>query len=255
MSWALRRRLIIIGLVAAVLAAGLTAFFFTTIHQAPSCTDQKQNQGEEGIDCGGPCSYLCSESQAAPSVRFVRPVSPSPGRTDVIAYVDNPNSGSAAKDVPFTIELYDSANVVIAKKDGTMDLPPSATVPVFVPNLFSGSQTVARAFLTFDIPEHLWYRYQDARIVPTVTDVQLADGDAPRVTAVAHNPSAQTLGTTAFIATIFDGEGNAMAASRTVAVSIPPQGTAPLVFTWPSPFPSAASRIEVVPVVPLPSAP
>lgn len=255
MSWALRRRLIIIGLIAAVIAAALAAFFFVSIRKAPSCVDQKQNQQEEGIDCGGPCTYLCSASQSDPSVRFVRPVSPVPGRTDVIAYVDNPNSSSAAKDVPFTIELYDASNVVVAKKEGTVDLPPGATVPVFVPNLFSGSQVVARAFLTFDMPEHLWYRYQDTRVLPNVTDVLLSGGDAPRVTAIAHNPSAKPLRNTVFIATLFDAEGNAMAASRTVAVSIPPQGATSLVFTWPSAFAGLASRIEVVPVVPLPPAP
>ncbi len=252
MSWALRRRLIVIGLIAAVIAGALSYLYFGYIRSAPSCMDHTQNHGEEGIDCGGTCTYLCTASESAPSVRFVRPVSPAPGRTDVIAYVDNPNTNAAAKDLHFTVELYDAQNVLVAKKDGALDLPPAATVPVFIPNLATGNAQVAHAFLTLDTPEHEWYRYQDTRTIPTVSDVSLTPGQEPRITAVAHNPSARPIDSTVFVVTLFNGEGNAIAASRTVA-SLPAQGTAQLVFTWPNPFPGDVSRVEVNPVVPLPS--
>ncbi len=251
MTWASRRRLIISGLLIAVLAFLLGLFYFTTIRTAPSCLDQKQNQDEEGVDCGGSCLYVCTESQAQPSVRFVRTVSPIEGRTDVIAYVDNPNPGVAANDLPITIELYSPTNTVVAKKTGTVDLPPAATVPVFIPNFFSGYETVARAFITFDTPYHLWYRYRDSRVIPEVKDVRVEEGREPRVFARVMNPSPTALKEVPFVVTIFDREGNAIAASRTIAPSIPARGTTDIVFTWPSTFQGLVSRVEVLPVVPL----
>jgi hypothetical protein len=255
MSWALRRRLIIIGLIAAVIALLGGVFYFTTVRSAPSCIDGKQNQGEEGIDCGGTCSYFCSASQAAPATRFVRAVSPSAGRTDVIAYIDNPNASSAASGLHYTIELYSPTNTIVAKKEGTVDLPPSSTVPVFVPNFFSGSATVARAFITFDTPTHLWYRYEDARVVPKVSNIVLTGGEMPRVRAIAVNATTVPLKNVVFIVTVFDETGDAIAASQTIAPSIPAQGSAPLVFTWPTPFLKPVGRIEVIPVIPLPLVP
>jgi hypothetical protein len=255
MTWAARRRFTIIAIIVGFVIVTLGAFAFFTFHQAPSCRDNRQNQQEEGIDCGGPCAYVCTASEAAPSVRFVRAVSPTPGRTDMIAYVDNPNDTVAAQGLHYNVELYSSTNTVIAKGEGTVDLPPASTVPVFVPNFYTGSQEVARAFITFDTPQHLWYRYQDTRVLPQIGDVVITTGDMPRITATAVNPSATALKGTAFIVTVFDAEGNAIAASQTVAPTIAPHGAVPLVFTWPAPLSAIASRVEVVPVVPLPTAP
>jgi hypothetical protein len=253
MSWAMRRRLIIIGGIAAVIAIALGVFYFTTIRVAPSCTDNKQDQNEEGVDCGGTCTYLCTPSQQPVAVQFVRALSPVPGRTDVIAYIDNPNASSAAKDLHFTIELYSSTNTVIAKKEETVDLPPNSTVPVFVPNFFSGSQDVARAFITFDTPQHLWYRYQETRTLPKVAGIQIAQGATPRIAATAANSSPVAMTNVVFVVTVFGEDGNAIAASRTIAPTIPAQGTASLIFTWPQPFSAPVSRVEVIPITALPT--
>lgn len=248
MTWAMRRRLIIIGILAAVLAGVLATLYFTLIRQAPSCFDNKLNQNEEGIDCGGSCPYYCEISQAAPSVRFVRPVSSVSGRTDVIAYIDNPNPTAAAKSLHYTIELYSPTNSVVAKKEGWVDLPPAATVPVFMPDFFSGSAEVARAFLTFDTPQHLWLRTNYSPALPRIKDSKLEESEMPRITALAMNPTAVPMKDISFIVTVFDGAGNAMGASRTVVPSIPAQGDARIIFTWPAPFPSTVARIEILPV-------
>jgi hypothetical protein len=251
MTWAMRRRLIILGIIAGFIALALGIFYFTTIRTAPSCMDEKQNQDEEGIDCGGSCAYYCTESQAAASVKFVRPLTPTPGRTDVIAYIDNPNGTAAANDLHFTVELYSPTNTVVAKKEGMVDLPPASIVPVFIPDFFSGSQAVARAFITFDTPKHLWFRSAGKAVSPQVTDVRFGELDMPRVSAIATNPSAYALSNVTFIVTLFDKEDTAIGASRTVVPSIPAHGSVPLVFTWPSSFSVGVARIEVVPVVSL----
>jgi hypothetical protein len=252
MTWAMRRRFIILGIIAAVVFVALGVLYFTLFHQAPSCTDQKQNQDEEGIDCGGSCVYFCTVSQAAPAVRFVRPLMPVPGRTDVVAYVDNPNGNAAANDLHYTVELYSPTNTIVGKQEGTVDLPPSSSVPIFIPDFYSGYEAVARAFITFDTPDQLWFRYRDARILPRVSAVQYGELDMPRVRALAENPSESPMKNVLFIVTLFDREGTAIAASRTIAPAIAPHETVELVFTWPASFPGTVSRIEVVPVIPLP---
>jgi hypothetical protein len=251
--WGSRRQTLILLIIAIVIGAGVALTLIATLYHAPSCTDNKQNQGEEGIDCGGPCTYLCTAGESAPYVEFVRQLSPSPGRTDVIAYVENRNATAAAKGAKYTITLYGTDNLVVAQKSGTVDLPPKALVPIFVPNFYSGYQTVARAFLEFDDASFKWYRYEDTRPVLPATDITLAQaGAAPRVTANIGNPTALPLFRIPVVVTVFDADGNAIAASASVLPQIPAMGTAPAIFTWNAAYSASAAREDVVPIVPLP---
>src|SRR3989344_5262733 len=183
MSWASKKRTFVVGGMLAIGIGIVAIVLVATLYDVPSCTDGVENQGEDGADCGGPCAYLCRASVAAPSVRFVRQLTLSSGRTDVIAYIDNPNPLAAAKGARFSIELYGPDNVIVATKEGTVDLPPSSTVPVFVPEFFSGHQRVARAFLIFDDESLHWFRLAETPATPSVSDISVETGDAPRVRA------------------------------------------------------------------------
>lgn len=252
MSWASRRQFIIISLICAVLVALVAAVAIAIFYDTPSCTDRKQNQDETGIDCGGSCARLCVAETRSPSVTFVRPLLVGQGRTDVIAYVENPNRTAAANDARFTIELYDTDGIVVAKKARTVDLPPGATVPVYIPNVFSGNLTIARAFLTFDPASLVFVKYTDQRIVPQYNnDAQMLGVDAPRITASFSNPSAILLRDIPVVATVFDASGNAIAATQTLLAELPPQGTAQATFVWNEPFSAPPARIDVAPIVEL----
>jgi len=253
MSWASRRRTFVVGGVLAILIGVIAVVLVATLYDVPSCTDSTRNQGEDGIDCGGPCAYLCRASVAAPSVRFVRQLALSGGRTDVIAYIDNPNPLAAARGARFSIELYGPDNVILATKEGVVDLPPSSTVPVFVPEFFSGYQHVARAFLIFDEESLHWFRLSEKPIVPSVTDITLETGETPRVRANLGNAGSRPVYDVVAVATAFDASGNAIAASRTVIALIAAHGAAEAVFTWNESFSALPARVEVVPVVPLAS--
>jgi len=252
MSWASRRQWLIISIIAAVVIALVAVTLIATFYKAPSCTDHAQNQGETGIDCGGPCPYLCSVDQIEPSAEFVRQLSPAPGRTDVVAYIDNKNADAAAKDAPFTITLYGPDNIVVAKKSGDVDLPAKSRVPLFVPNFYSGYQSVARAFIQFSTTSIAWYHETEAPTILPVSNVLLSGTDAPRITADVSNPTALPLLSIPVIATVFDADNNVIAASRTVLEQIPPMGSAPAVFTWNAPFSVSPAREEVIPLAPLP---
>lgn len=254
MSWATKRRFIIIAIITAVLVVigGIIAFF--SFHDAPTCTDGKMNQDETGIDCGGVCSRICAPDATLPSASFVRAVPGPTGRTDVVAYLENANANAAARAVKFRIELYASDRTVIAERTGVADLPPSSVTPIYLPNFYSGSEPVAQAFLSFDEGSIDWFEYSDTRIVPEIESaVQGGSETAPRVLARVSNPSAATIPATKLIAVVFDTQGNAMAASQTILPELPGGGSATATFTWTEAFSGAVSRIDVRPVVPLPA--
>jgi len=254
MGWASRRRLIILTIVVVIIVAILAIFSATIFYKAPSCSDEVQNQGEVGIDCGGPCAYLCTEQVHQPTILFTKSISNGVGRTDVIASVENVNAGVAAKNVPYTVTLYGASQVFVQEVSGTLDLPPAATVPVYVPGIASGNQKVIRAFLSIASTSPKWFSMpSDTRAKPIVSNTSLVGTDAvPRVDAVLTNSSAVDMTNVQVIVFIHSASGDIIAASKTIVPTIPAQGQATATFTWNGPFSSTPAAIEVMPVISLP---
>ncbi len=138
MNWASGRRLIILAfvLLLALIVAGAAAYF--ALNKAPSCTDGKMNGGETGIDCGGPCARQCTADVQAPTVSFAVPIQVG-SRTDLVAYVVNQNRDAAAKGAKFHVEFRDASGNLLATKDGTIDLLPGSTAPLYIPNAYAGA--------------------------------------------------------------------------------------------------------------------
>src|ERR1700689_3190673 len=65
----------------AVLIVVITGIYFWFLKPAPSCFDHKQDGGETGVDCGGPCAAICTTGAV--------PIALVPG-TDVSSFLSNP---------------------------------------------------------------------------------------------------------------------------------------------------------------------
>lgn len=254
MSWASRRRFIILTIIGATVAAFFAILGTSIFYKTPSCTDGTQNQGEAGVDCGGPCAFLCTVQVQAPTVLFTKAIPNGVGRTDIIASIENINATAAAKNVPYTVTLYGAKQVFVQEVKGTIDLPPSSTVPVFIPGISTGSQSVVRAFLTIDTAAPQWTTMtKDPRILPVISNTTLGGSEsAPRIDAVLSNASVTTMMNVLAIVLVHDEQGAVIAASQTIVPSIPAQGRAGATFTWNRAFSAKPAAIEVVPVVPLP---
>ena len=248
MSWSQNRQRLIEIILTLCGVAIIAAVIIATIYKAPSCMDNKQNQNETGVDCGGPCSYLCSVDETAPRVAFVRAVSPQAGRTDVIAYIDNTNTNAQVQGAKYTVDVYDLNNKLVASKNGTVNLPPNTTVPVFIPDFYLGPGLITTAFLTFDPSSLMWQRSSTRPILPAQSQLQIFDGPTPKITATLTNPIAYPIYNEKVVATVFNEKNNAIAASHTVIPILAAQGSVPIVFTWNNEFSSKPVRVEILPV-------
>ncbi len=255
MSWAARRRFIILCVVGAVAVAFLATAGIAIFYKAPTCADGAQNQDETGIDCGGSCAYLCREEQEPPTVLFTKAIQNGEGRVDIIAMVENKNSTAAAKNVPYRVTLYGSGQSLIQEITGTLDLPPGASVPVFVPGIVSGKQAVANAFLDIEPSSPAWFSLAaDPRIIPNVSNTkQIGTASSPRIEVTLTNPSVTALANVKVIVLVHADTGDVIAASTTVVPSVPAQGRATATFTWNYAFSGVPASIEVVPIISLPA--
>lgn len=247
MSWSSRRRsLYFLGLLALIiLLVGVPLFFF--FYEPPTCTDGRMNGKEEGVDCGGDCPIVCSFSAADPIVRWWRFFEIVSGVYSVVARIENPNPTVAAYNVPYNFKLRDAENVLVYEHKGTAYLPPRSVVPIFATGLQTGARIPTRVEFTHGEP--VWVNE-----APSSPDVSIRNQrienttERPILTATIVNNTTNSIGSFPVVGIVYDGEGNALNASRTVVEGLAPRGEAQLIFTWPQPFASGVARIEIIPV-------
>jgi hypothetical protein len=114
MDWRLRKQ-IISGLVIFLTLFLISYLIFLKIRGpvAASCFDGKKNQGEEGIDCGGPCPP-CELKYAEPLKVYPTKYLVYSNSIDIIGIVENPNKNLALKKIKYYFEIYDFDGVLKA---------------------------------------------------------------------------------------------------------------------------------------------
>lgn len=247
MSWASRRRAVYLlgALVAAAVLIGLPTFFF--FYEPPTCTDGEQNGLEDGVDCGGNCPIICSFSAADPLTHWSRLFEIVPSVYTTIALVENPNATVGAVDIPYTFKLRGADNVLVYEKKGFVSLPPKTTVPIFETGLQTGSRIPTRSEFTLGTP--VWVRQE-----PTTHDVSVREQklenetSRPTLTATLKNDTTSDVGEFAAVAILYDVQGNALHASRTIVDGLAGLSETRIVFTWPQPLPGTVAKIDIIPV-------
>lgn len=229
LSWSNRRKILystVIGIGCIII---ILALYDSLFNRAPTCFDGVQNGTERGVDCGGSCALICAQDARSPVVLWSRTFEVAPNVYTAAAYVQNPNQGAAAKNVPYTFQLFDDKNLLVTERQGVIDIPPVQTVPFIDPNISVGNRTVAKALFSFTATP-VWQKISMPQTL-RVTN-QFLNEDASRLSATILNDSIQDVKDTVITAVLFDREGVARAASRSVLPRVPKRGSQTVVFTW-----------------------
>ncbi len=111
------------GLLYVALAALLGILAWRTFFFAPAtCTDNIQNQGEAGVDCGGPCTPCEIKALAPLQVFTPYTLSLSTGQAIALFAVANPNSTYHAARFAYHVDVFDRGGTRIEAFDGTDSL-------------------------------------------------------------------------------------------------------------------------------------
>lgn len=251
LSWGTKRRLIITLTIFAIGVLFLVWYSVTTFYHAPTCSDGKKNGDEAGVDCGGVCTRLCLNQGLAPIVHWQRAFLVSRGRYNAVAYVENPNLRSGAKDAPYVFRLYDGKSILVAERSGSTVIPPHQVVAVFEANIYTGDRVPARVEFAFDKDSPPAWTLLPATVPElriseqNITDTQTT----PLLTARISNNSQQRVASFPVVALVYDENGNARAVSQTVADTLGQTSSVSVNFSWPSPFDFVPARIEIIPKI------
>lgn len=249
MSWAAQRKMLyVLGIVLLFIIAigGPVAYsYFST---PATCSDGSQNQGETGIDMGGPCLTLDARYLQPHATLWARSFKVRDGTYNALAYIQNPNRDAGTPLARYRFSLYDSANVLIAEREGASFIMPGSVTPIFESRIDTGNRIVAHTYFEFVDPL-IWKRMRNSAIAISVGNKEISDvATSPRVSAEATNSSVSDILDPSFIAIVYDPSGNAFAASQTALSRLAAGGVAPIVFTWSDPYGVSVGRVDITPV-------
>ena len=227
--------------------------YFTYFNNPPTCFDNKQNGDETGVDCGGSCQRACSNQVLPePIVLWSRSFTVAKGLNNLVAYIQNPNVNYTAEPIPYIFSVYDKDNVLLGVREGYAYIPATKTFPIFEAAFNAGEKIPVKVVFVFTAPAQWNKSAVTDKPVLTVADQRVLDVDTiPRIYATLQNSTVYAYKNIEVVAVIYDADGNAFAASKTVVDNLPGSGSAPLVFTWPSGFTKPISKMEIIPKLPI----
>ncbi len=218
-------------------------FFF--FYKKPTCSDTIQNQGEAGVDCGGPCAKLCREAYLDPVIEWVRwQKNQSSGSYNIIAYVNNNNIGVATY-ADYSFKMYDKDNLLLYSGKGNTFIPSEINSVLFIDNIGIGDRVPARITVSFS-KNFSWINYPNNTDISIVKkDLNEAE-DRPKLTAVLKNNGLNAVKNIEPIAILYDTNANSIAFSKTFVDYIGAGKTAEIVYTWPQKFSEKINSIEII---------
>lgn len=233
MSWSSRRKSFFgyAFTLVVILAVGIP--LFKIFYVAPTCFDGKQNQNENGIDCGGKCVRVCASSFLSPSVKWSQIDNIGNGVYNLGAYIENPNLDGAATNVSYLFNLYDKDARLIGMRKGTAYLPAHKNTLVFEPGMQTGKSIPGP--ITFEFTQPIqWEKtafQNDGIIVSNKNFISEKDGSS--LTATLKNTTFDDYGPFNVYAVLYDAEGNQIGFSRTKSDSLRRGASTNIQFTWP----------------------
>ena len=250
MDFRVTRQLVIIG-IPLLLLIGVGGYLYYKSIPEPTCFDRIFNQGEERIDCGGPCQP-CALFDKKPVEVFWTKVFPVRVNTyDVGVSVKNPNVSLLLEALEYEIRVYDERNVIIARRTGRTFILPGQTRYIIETNIES-PKLIKRAVFQVLRDEWVFHQEQPPDIVAGERKYTIiTEGGEPRssVSATIFNRTTRDYSSVEVDVIISDEAKNAIAISKTVVGSLPAGAAESVTFFWPGVIAGRADDIQVLPRV------
>ena len=249
MDWRTRKQLTILAIVFGVFFIVVGFVVYSIVNQPGTCADDKRNQGEEDIDCGGPCAPCAFKQQKPVEVFFARFVEVRPKNYDIVAEIQNPNEHLAANPLIYRVQLFDDAGAEVGRRENITYLYPNDRIYIIESN-FVTERTVVRAVATVLDKESTWQFTNDIHPEITLGDkkydvVKIDTQEMGHVSAELVNRESFGYQNVDVRVALLNADENIIGAAKTVLSKVAPGEERKIEFTWPRSFNGVVSRIEM----------
>jgi hypothetical protein len=243
------KRMVIILVYITIASAIGTAFYFL-FRAKPNCTDGKKNQGEENIDCGGPCpkcEILPQIENLVVSEKNI--IQAGASKYDALVKIQNPNSLFGAANFEYSFDFFDENGQLIGKKEGASFALPAETKYIFA---FNTTEEKEPQRLDFRIKTVKWqkfleYEEPDIPVFQKEFDLISSGSGFAELKAKIRNRSNYNFKRITTRAVLRDLQGKPVAVNETNNNDVTTNEEREIIFRWNDPFSKDidVQRIEV----------
>lgn len=244
------RQIIVAAVFFSILTLLLLGVYFAFIKSPATCFDNKKNQNEQGIDCGGICSAVCKEVIVAEDLQFQEVVFVPGGnnRFDVLAKVYNANDQIGASSFRYTFELKDASGAVLQTYSGKSYILPQETKNIIAIGLETEGEPASVGFLVDSVE---WERFSGYQEKPAVNIYQKRYNELTtgvgfgEVFGLLSNESPYDFQTIIVKVILRDKSGKALAFNTTTMNTVRSSEERDFRLIWPTPFPGVVERVDM----------
>lgn len=185
----------------------------------PTCFDNRKNQGETGIDCGGPC-ISCEIKSLFPIRVSGKYIIPLPSGIGVAVELTNRNTNWAAQSFEYSIVLKDQFGNSLGSFSGNSFIYGGELKYLVIPQVDIASSSVASIEINIQNPQ--WVpatQFQKPDI--ETQDLRTTNEGGVVVSARIYNKDVQLFTNTQVLALVFNRLGTLIGAAQTVIDSLP----------------------------------
>lgn len=249
----MRKRIIIIVIYLFIILIIASLIYFLT-RPAENCFDGKQNQNEEGVDCGGICMQKCAitakQSLLTKETGFIE--SGIVDKFDAYAYIENPNQELGASSFNYEFVLKDSGGTPIGVKSGTEFILPGEKKYITENNIDSH---FFPSTAEFSIKNVEWIELKDYFERPQLKVVNKSYNEInsgigfSEATGLLKNESPFDFSKIRIKIILKDANGKIVALNATEMSSVKSGENRDFKVSWPSRFTGSIGNMEVQPEV------
>lgn len=249
--WGTKRQIKIIAAILFLFIVWIIILLYPRFNKPPTCFDNKQNQDETGVDCGGVCQALCLSEVNDVSIKWARSFPTTETVYNTVAYIENKNIDAGVMSVPYSFQFYNADNQLISERQGKTYIAPNSASAIF-------EQAV---IVSLDnLPQYTTFKFTAprswARVDRRVRDIKLVSQNEqlintttkPRFNATLVNKSllygAKNINV---VIILYDANDNAIGVSNTYLDHLGPGESSSIYYTWQRPFSVPIVRYEIIP--------
>lgn len=245
------KRVFVAAIYLSFLALLLTGVYFAFIKAPETCFDNKQNQDETGVDCGGSvCQMVCKENVTGEKFQ-VKELAIVPGgnnRYDVLGKIYNPNDQAGASSFAYIFELKDANGQILVSRTGKSFILPQETKDIIELNIETESRP---ATVNMKISDIEWEKFSGYREKPSITIYQkrynqITSGSGfGEAYGLLSNESPFDFRSIIVKVILRDASGNPLAINTTEMRSVSSKEQRDFRLIWPTPFPGTVERVDM----------
>lgn len=227
-------------IIIAIIAFGI--YYFASRPSGPTCSDGIKNQGEEDVDCGGPCRK-CENIQDIKILdqKFIPTVANS---YDLVARIKNPNIYLGGEILTYEFSLYDTANQLIGVRTGKTYILSQETKYIIETRVGSDKTVSGIEFKIKDISWKKLEEISDLEINVKNTEYQKFDNNN-KLVGLIENKTSYNLDTIDVVGVLMDVDGKIIAVSKTSMNTILKDESRGFEMIWPYVLPSEVKSSDV----------